>query len=148
MPKTDAVVDRLYQLPLQEFTAERDALSKRRGASGADVKGLQKPNLPAWAAGLSSKVEQVDGQWFADSPMGRIELTFAPRNEYGVLDHTVTLASGEATANPMRVIPDGAGCEVVFTLRRRPGMTDDDYAADADAVQADLNTLKHLLEKA
>ncbi|TCN40445.1 polyketide cyclase/dehydrase/lipid transport protein [Kribbella orskensis] len=105
-------------------------------------------NLPAWAAGLSSKVEQVDGQWFADSPMGRIELSFAPRNEYGVLDHTVTLASGEATANPMRVVPDGAGCEVVFTLRRRPGMTDDDYAADADAVQADLNTLKHLLEKA
>jgi hypothetical protein len=49
MPKTDAEVDRLYQLPLQEFTPERDALAKRRGASGADVRGLQKPNLPAWA---------------------------------------------------------------------------------------------------
>jgi len=104
-------------------------------------------HLPEWAAGLSSAMEQVDGQWFADSPMGRIEIDFTPRNEYGVLDHTVRLPSGEATANPMRVLPDGAGCEVVFTLRRRPGMTDEDFAADANAVQADLRTLKQLLEK-
>jgi hypothetical protein len=105
-------------------------------------------HLPEWAAGLSSTMEQVDGRWFSDSPMGRIEITFAPRNSYGVLDHTVTLPSGEATYNPMRVIADGAGCEVVFTLRRRPGMTDEDLAADAGAVQADLETLKALLEKA
>lgn len=105
-------------------------------------------HLPEWAAGLSSTMEQVDGRWFSDSPMGRIEITFAPRNSYGVLDHTVTLPSGEATYNPMRVIPDGAGCEVVFTLRRRPGMTDEDLAADAGAVLADLHTLKDLLEKA
>jgi hypothetical protein len=105
-------------------------------------------HLPEWAAGLSSTMEQVGGRWFSDSPMGRIEITFAPRNEFGVLDHTVTLPSGEATYNPMRVIADGAGCEVVFTLRRRPGMTDEDLDADASAVQTDLETLKALVEKA
>ena len=37
-------------------------------------------------------------------------------------------------------------CEVVFTLRKRPGMTDDDFERDAAAVAQDLTTLKSLLE--
>jgi hypothetical protein len=103
-------------------------------------------NLPEWAAGLGTSVERVDGDWVAESPMGRVVVKFAESNEYGVLDHDVTLPSGETVHNPMRVIPDGTGCEVVFTLRRRPEMTDDEFARDADAVQADLLTLKTLLE--
>ncbi|MEJ1105758.1 MULTISPECIES: SRPBCC family protein [unclassified Kribbella] len=103
-------------------------------------------NAPEWAAGLAGSIEQVDGDWVADSPMGRIVVKFAESNEYGVLDHTVTLPSGESVYNPMRVIADGDGCEVVFTVRRRADMTEDDFARDADAVQADLVTLKNLLE--
>src|SRR5215207_3090079 len=45
--KSDSQIDRLYQLPLGEFIAARNALAKETGA--ADVKALQKPNLPAWA---------------------------------------------------------------------------------------------------
>lgn len=49
MPR-DEEVDRLYQLPLGEFTPARNALAKARGgADGAAVKALQKPSLPAWA---------------------------------------------------------------------------------------------------
>ena len=40
---------------------------------------------------------------------------------------------------PMRVIADDNGSEVVFTARRRPGMTDDEFKADGDAVAADLH---------
>ena len=103
-------------------------------------------NVPEWAAGLGGSIEQVDGDWVADSPMGRVVVKFAESNEYGVVDHEVTLPSGETVYNPMRVIPDGDGCEVVFTIRRRPDMTDDDFSRDANAVQADLGTLKNLLE--
>src|SRR6476646_6197927 len=46
---TDAAVDRLYQLPLAEFTAARNALAKELGKDGGDVRALEKPNLPAWA---------------------------------------------------------------------------------------------------
>jgi hypothetical protein len=46
----------------------------------------------------------------------------------------------------MRVIPDDNGCEVVFTLRRRPGMSDAEFDADAGAVAADLARLKRNLE--
>jgi hypothetical protein len=104
-------------------------------------------NLPQWAPGLGSRVEQVDGRWFVETTMGRVGLDFAPRNDYGVLDHDVTLPSGEVIYNPMRVIADGTGSEVVFTLRRLPGMSDEDYARDAAAVAADLASLKALLEE-
>lgn len=65
----------------------------------------------------------------------------------GVLDHYVTLPSGEVVYNPLRVIADERGCDVVFTLRRRPGMTDEDFRADAGAVAADLTRLKQVLER-
>jgi len=105
------------------------------------------PNLPSWAAGLGGSVEHVDGQWVAESPMGRVVVAFAPDNQFGVLDHRVTLPSGLVVDNPMRVIADGAGCEVLFTVRRQPGMTDEEFERDADAVRADLGTLKRVLEK-
>jgi hypothetical protein len=104
-------------------------------------------NLPRWAPGLGKSVEQVDGQWFVGTPTGRVRLAFAPRNEFGVLDHYVTLDSGEVIYIPMRVITDeGGGSEVLFSLRRRPGMTDAEFEADADAVAADLARLKRVLE--
>ncbi len=104
-------------------------------------------NLPTWAAGLAGAgVEQVDGRWVADSPMGRVTVSFADRNTFGVLDHVVTLPSGESVYNPLRVIPFGDASEVVFTLRRQPGMTDEQATEDADAVRADLSSLKRILE--
>ncbi|MDT5128733.1 MAG: hypothetical protein QOH54_4377 [Mycobacterium sp.] len=93
--------------------------------------------LPRWAAGL------------ADPSLSDAVVDFAPKNEFGVLDHEVRLPSGEAVYNPMRVIrggPGGTGCEVVFTLRRRQGVTDAEFEADAAAVAADLETLRGLLE--
>jgi hypothetical protein len=105
-------------------------------------------HLSAWASGLADQpFELVDGRWVADTPAGRLQVVFAEPNRFGVLDHDVTLPSGEVFYNPMRVIPDGdTSCEVVFTLRRAPGMSDEQYAADAAAVIADLQALKRLLE--
>lgn len=42
-------IDRLYQLPLSAFIAERNALAKRAGGDGPRVKALEKPNAAAWA---------------------------------------------------------------------------------------------------
>jgi len=103
-------------------------------------------NLSEWAAGLGSSPELVDGQWVLDSPGGRIGVSFAPRNEFGVVDHHVTTPSGETVYVPMRVIADGAGSELVFTIRREPEMSDEDFERDAAAVAADLATIKRLVE--
>jgi len=42
-------INRLYQLPLNEFTAARNALAKRLGRTAPPIKTLQKPAVPAWA---------------------------------------------------------------------------------------------------
>src|SRR5688572_4164960 len=49
MSRLDADIDRLYQGPLADFTAERNALAKRAGAQAAEIRGLTKPTVPAWA---------------------------------------------------------------------------------------------------
>jgi Polyketide cyclase / dehydrase and lipid transport len=103
-------------------------------------------NLPQWAPGLGSSVEKIDGQWFVETSQGRVGFAFAQRNEYGVLDHYVTSPSGEVVYIPLRVIADGSGSEVVFTLRRHPGLSDQDFKADADAMAADLSRLMQVLE--
>jgi uncharacterized protein YndB with AHSA1/START domain len=105
-------------------------------------------HLPAWAPGLCTTIEQVDGGWVAESGMGRVLIAFAPPNPFGVLDHDVTLNTGETFHNPMRVLPAGDGAEVVFSLRRQPRMTDAEFDRDTAAVRADLTALKHLLESA
>jgi hypothetical protein len=106
----------------------------------------QPANLPEWAAGLGRSVREVDGRWVAESPMGLVVVAFVAPNDLGVLDHDVTLPTGVTVRNPMRVIADGDGCEVVFTLRRQPDMDDEDFARDAAAVSADLERLRRRLE--
>ena len=130
------------------MTSESKQLSEQISRPAAEVYdyACNPANLPEWAPGLGSSVEQVDGRWFADSPMGRVGVAFAPRNDYGVLDHDVTMPSGEIVYNPMRVTKDGSGSEVVFTLRRLPGMSDEDFERDAKTVAADLARLKQVLE--
>lgn len=42
-------IDRLYQLPLGEFTEARNALAKSAGKDGGGIKALEKPGAAAWA---------------------------------------------------------------------------------------------------
>lgn len=104
-------------------------------------------NLPRWAAGLSGSIENVNGAWIAESPFGRVKVKFADENKFGILDHDVTLPSGATAYNPMRVFPNNDGSEIIFTLYRRPDMSDQMFAEDAKAITRDLQTLKTLLEK-
>jgi hypothetical protein len=71
---------------------------------------------------------------------------FAEENRFGILDHEVVLESGVRVYNPMRVIANGTGSELFFTLIRQPDMTDEQFARDADWVERDLKLLKDVLE--
>lgn len=105
-------------------------------------------NLPRWAEGLGRRFEQSEEDWIAEDPDGRpIRIRFSKPNEYGVLDHTVFAEGGFETHSAMRVVPNGTGAEIMFTVLKMPQMTDAQFAADAAAVERDLNTLKALLER-
>ena len=106
-----------------------------------------RPTCRSGHPGLGSSVEKIDERWFVETSEGRVGFAFVQRNENGILDHYVTLPSEEVIYIPMRVIADDGGCEVVFTLRRRPGTSDEDFRADAAAVAADLTRLKHVCER-
>ncbi len=103
-------------------------------------------NMPLWAPAFVKSITRVDGEWIIDSNMGPVRVAFAPANPFGVLDHVVTLPSGEIFNNPMRVVPAGAGSLVTFTLFRQPGMSDADFARHGGMVKSDLQALKHALE--
>jgi hypothetical protein len=105
-------------------------------------------NIPTWAPGLGTSVERVGDEWYVGIGDGRVRVAFAAPNPFGVLDHEVTLPSGEVISIPMRVIADGDACEVVFTLRRQPAMSGADFERDTGLVQADLARLKRVLEAA
>lgn len=104
-------------------------------------------NLPLWAAGLaSSKVKKVGAVWLAEAPFGKVKITFAEDNIFGVMDHDVELESGQVVHNPMRVVPNREGSEFIFTLLRQPDMSDQQFEEDKQAVEKDLARLKSLLE--
>jgi hypothetical protein len=102
-------------------------------------------NLPTWAPGFFKAVERRGSQWIAQTTLGEVKFRFAADNEFGVLDHDVELPSG-TFHNPMRVVPNGSGSEVLFTLIQLPEISDAQFKIDMDTVRADLNKLRTVLE--
>lgn len=105
-------------------------------------------NLPNWAAAFCKSVKQVDGRWIMETPRGEAAVRFVEENSFGVLDHVVTVAPGVDVYVPMRVVPNGAASEVVFTLFRMSGMSPEQFAEDVGMVERDLAGLKRVLEAA
>lgn len=106
-------------------------------------------NLPRWASGLASGIAQRGGQWFAQSPMGEVQVAMAPANPFGVLDHEVTLPDGSRVHNAFRVTPHGEGASVLsFVVLRLAGVDQARFDADVAHVRKDLAALQRLLEAA
>ena len=104
-------------------------------------------NFERWASGLGTGLTPIEGQfWRADGPEGPVTVRFSALNPLGVVDHEVTTPAGMRILNPLRVIANGSGSEVVFTLFQRPGVSDEAFDADARWVTRDLQSLKRLLE--
>jgi hypothetical protein len=103
-------------------------------------------NFPKWVTSFCISAVRTGEGWKIETTQGSMKLRFAEKNKLGVLDHFVHPESGEEVYVPMRVISNGSGSELNFTLFRLPGMTDEKYAEDMRMVEQDMNTLKGLLE--
>jgi hypothetical protein len=129
------------------YKSRHISISINRSAAEVYEFASNPENLPKWAAGLSGSVKNVNGEWIAESPMGTVKVKFADKNRFGILDHDVTLPSGETFYNPMRVFPNKDGSELIFTLYQRPEMSDKDFRNDEEQIKKDLERLKGLVEK-
>jgi hypothetical protein len=128
------------------YIAKHISISINRSAAQVYEFASNLENLPKWAAGLSGSIKRVNEDWVAEAPMGSVKVKFAEENQFGVLDHRVTLPTGITVYNPMRVFPNNDGSELVFTLYRRPDVSDQEFAEDAKSVEQDLAKLKTLVE--
>jgi hypothetical protein len=105
-------------------------------------------NMPRWAAGLAAGLKQDGEDWIAEGgAVGLVRVRFAPPNDFGVVDHRVTLENGQQFENALRVVPNGDGAEVMFTLLRHPETDDAAFERDGHQIETDLRTLKALLEQ-
>lgn len=105
--------------------------------------------LPDWASGLARSALVPHGDhWIVRTPeSGDARMRFAPRNDFGVLDHWVAPEGVPEVYLPFRVIgiaPDT--CELQFTLLRQPHMDDAAFERDAGWIARDLRSLRSLLE--
>jgi uncharacterized protein YndB with AHSA1/START domain len=129
------------------YPAKNVSVSINRAPQDVYKYAANPENLPKWAAGLAgAEVKRVGNDWIMESPMGKVMVKFAPENSFGVLDHDVTLPSGEINHNPFRVVKNHEGSEIIFTVYRLPRMTDPEFEKDTKSVEKDLLKLKSILE--
>lgn len=104
--------------------------------------------FPAWASGLSDASLEKDGDiWRAQGPDGPVTIRFTGHNQYGVMDHYVDVGNGLEVYIPLRVIANGRGSEVMLTLFRQPGMSEEKFVADIEWVRRDLTKLRTLANR-
>ncbi len=104
-------------------------------------------SFPKWASGLSqSSLEKVGDTWIAEGPAEAVRIRFTDHNPFGVMDHYVDTGKGPEVYVPLRVIANADGTEILLTLFRQPGMSEQQFLADIEWVKRDLIALKVLLE--
>jgi hypothetical protein len=103
-------------------------------------------NFPQWSAFIR-EIRKEGSEWVATTPEGTVRMRFTPRNEFMVLDHYVTVRPDLQVYVPMRVLANQEDdSEVIFTVFRLPGMSDEQYNDDILMVLTDLAGLKRVLE--
>jgi hypothetical protein len=107
---------------------------------------LNLENLPKWAGVAFRSIKKQNGEWVVETPQGPAKVRITERNEFGILDHYVNTSSGVEVFVPMRVVQNGDGSEVIFTLFQTEDMSDENYAKDIAMIERDLKNLKNITQ--
>jgi polyketide cyclase/dehydrase/lipid transport protein len=103
-------------------------------------------NWKTWAPWVRAVARSSDRDWTVETDGGAMHLRFVEANSVGVLDHTVTLASGVSVYNSMRVSPNGSGSELVMVVLQTPPASSEEFERDVQAVRDDFARVKKVLE--
>jgi len=103
-------------------------------------------NFPKWSVFIK-EIRKEGNEWIATTPESTVRIRFTLRNEFRILDHYVTVSPQLQVYVPMRVLASPENdSEVIFTVFRLPGMSEEQYKDDIEMVLTDLARLKRVLE--
>jgi hypothetical protein len=110
VPDFEAEVDRLYTLPLDEFTSARNDLAQRLKRAGqkdaaADVQGLRKPTVPVWAI---NQIAREHGKDVGSLIEASDDLRAAQEQALGGGDSDQLRAAASAEREALRTLTDYA----------------------------------------
>jgi hypothetical protein len=126
-----------------------DTRSVTIAAPAADVFAFvaEPVNLPAWAVGFCRAIrpDGDDGVWIVSTAHGEVPIRYVVRPEAGTVDFHFEPAPGVQTTAYSRVVPNGDGCDYVFTQLQPGGMSDATFEEQTHALEAELEVLRGLM---
>jgi hypothetical protein len=125
--RLDSALDRLYGVPLDDFTTTRNALAKElTGDDAKTVKALKKPSIAAWALNQLARGNDLDGLFEATDKLRRAQRR--------------VMSGGKASE--LRAATDERNAVVsALTKRVREILGPAGYAASASTLSAVRDTL-------
>jgi len=108
-------------------------------------------NHPTWGteffAGSATELPdgEIEGEVEVQVPMmgGLARMHIKATTELGVIDlYLAPLNAPYGAPLPIRVIPNGTGCDVLFTLARFPGQPDEQWTEGISSMDRELQKLR------
>ena len=103
-------------------------------------------NLPIWASMAFRSIKRVNGDWIVETLQGPAKISIGKKNRFGVLDHFVKTSAGKERSVLMRVVQNGEGSEVIFTLFQTADMSDEMFVQDFKMVEQRSESPKSIME--
>jgi Polyketide cyclase / dehydrase and lipid transport len=103
-------------------------------------------NLPRFAPGFARGVVREGEGWIIDSARGRLRLRTAVDADRGTVDLHLTAPDGSESTVFLRVLPNGSGAELTFTLLLPGSASDAAVAEQGGIVAEELELLRQLCE--
>ena len=104
-------------------------------------------NMARWASGLCQSVTKDGDQWLLESKMGQLKLRIVSNKDCGTIDYHITPPLPIKIIAYTRIIPNGQGCEFLFTQFQLPLLPASFFEKQKDSLKKELTTLKDIMEK-
>ncbi len=106
-------------------------------------------NLPRWAIHFARAIRpNSDGSWTVSGEEGEVTVRLETDRDLGVVDWILSPAPGVEALAASRVIPNGAGSELVFTQFQAPGMPDAAFEKLVHDLAEELAELQRVIDTA
>ncbi|HEX6049919.1 MAG TPA: SRPBCC family protein [Gemmatimonadaceae bacterium] len=105
-------------------------------------------NLPRWAVGFCRSIRRDEtsaDHWVVTTGTGDIIVRYVTDRAAGVIDFHLSLAPGFESVAYSRVVPNADGAEYIFTQLQPPGMPDEVFEAQVEALREELIVLQALV---